>query len=240
MLIFLHGGTPGATPYCSGSHIWGNSLELFDEEALAFQFKGDDLEKQIEELQAFAKGRKPHLVGHDVGGLVALTLAARNPELVRAVTAVSSVAAAPGGDGLENFTHAYPPTPMWSRASQAWALEQVSYSRHHIDDKLLDACVAAAKTQLQSNEKFNIDVAQTKSKLFETCRGEGIRVPVQVIWGSHDPLGSLDLGLWLFRMLAQRQKAAQFHIIQRTGALPFREEPEAFHQIVAAFYEGIS
>ena len=50
-------GTPGATPYCSGSHIWGNSLELFDEEALAFQFKGNDLEKQIEEQKLLTFGK---------------------------------------------------------------------------------------------------------------------------------------------------------------------------------------
>ena len=237
MLIFLHGGVPGVTPYCSGSHIWGRSLALFDGEVVALQFKSNEFEKQLEEIP---KGKKAHLVGHDLGGLIALTVALRHPERVSAVTAVSSVAAAPGGDGLENLTHAYPPQPWWSRASQEWALAQVSCSRHHIDDRLLDACVAAAKTQPQANEKFNADVTQAKSKLFEACRGEGIRVPVQVIWGSHDPLGSIDLGLWLFRLVAQRQQATQFHVIQRTGALPFREEPRAFHQIVAAFHEGIS
>jgi len=237
MLIFLHGGTPGVTPYCSGPHIWGKCLDLFEEEAQALQFKGGDFEKQLEEIP---RGGKAHLVGHDLGGLAALSFALRYPEDVQAVTAISSAAAAPGGDGLENLTHAYPPQPLWSRASQAWALEQVSYSRHHIDDRLLDACVAAAKVQPQAVEKFNSDVTQAKAMLFEACRGEGIRVPVQVIWGSHDPLGSIDLGLWLFRLVARRQAAAQFHVIQRTGALPFREDPVAFHQVVSAFHEGIS
>ncbi len=83
-------------------------------------------------------------------------------------------------------------------------------------------------------------LAQAKARFYEICRGEGIQVPVQVIWGSHDPLGTFDQGLWLYRILARRQKAAQFHVINRTGALPFREEPEAFHQVVCAFNEGLS
>jgi len=237
MLIFVHGGIPGVTPYCSGAHIWGRCLSLFEKEfkVHAVNLKGGDVESQVEEL---SKYEKAHLVGHDLGGLVALSFALKYPGKVQAVTAVSSVAAAPTGDGVEDMTLAFPPLPKWSRASQAWALERLSYSRHHIDGALLDACVAAAKTQAQAAENFGAGITQAKTRLFEACRAEGIRVPVQVIWGSHDPLGAVDQGLWLFRILAQQQKASQFHVLHRTGALPFREEPEAFHQIVAAFYEA--
>jgi pimeloyl-ACP methyl ester carboxylesterase len=239
MLIFVHGGVPGVTPYVSGPHIWGRCLELFRKEfeVSTVNFAGKDLDSQIEEL---SKGKKAHLVGHDIGGLVALSCALKNPGVVQAVTAVSSVAAAPTGDGVDDFVLAHPPLPKWSRASQAWALERVSYSRHHIDEALLDACVAAAKAQPAADEKFGMAVTQAKTKLFETFRGEGLKVPVQVVWGSHDPLATVDQGLWLYRLAAQQQRVAQFDVIQRTGALPFREEPEAFHQIVAAFHEGIS
>src|SRR5579864_5332786 len=27
--LFLHGGTPGVTPFCSGAHIWGECLTAF-------------------------------------------------------------------------------------------------------------------------------------------------------------------------------------------------------------------
>jgi pimeloyl-ACP methyl ester carboxylesterase len=234
MLIFIHGGVPGVTPYCTGPHIWGRCLELFRKE---FKVQVAGLPEQIDDM---AKGEKAHLVGHDVGGLMALSYALKNPQNVSAVTAVSSVAAAPTGDGVDDEAIAHPPLPLWSRASQAWALERLSYSRQHIDDALLDGCVAAAAKQPAASEAFATALTQAKFDLFEACRGEGLKVPVQVVWGSHDPLGSVDLGLWLFRIVAQRQKVAQFHVVQRTGALPFREEPEAFHQVVAAFHEGIS
>lgn len=239
MLIFVHGGVPGGAPYCSGAHVWGRCLALFRKEfeVVALDVRSNDFEGQVEEL---SKHGKAHFVGHDLGGLVALSLALRHPGKVRAVTAVSSVAAAPTGDGVEDQVLAHPPLPRWSRASQAWALERLSYSRQHIDDALLDACVAAAKTQPQASAAFAAGVTQARTAFFEACRGEGIKVPVQVVWGSHDPLGSVDLGLWLFRLVAQKQQAAQFHLIHRAGALPFREDPEAFHQVVSAFHEGIS
>ena len=60
-----------------------------------------------------------------------------------------------------------------------------------------------------------------------------------MVWGSHDPLGGLALGLWVFRLLALKQKVAQFHVINRAGAFPFREEPEAFHGVVSAFAESV-
>jgi pimeloyl-ACP methyl ester carboxylesterase len=237
MVIFLHGGIPGVTPYRSGSHIWGRCLGLFSQ-ARALDLRGADVNEMAKEVQSALRDSGPcHLVGHDLGGLVALMVAAEAPQRVSAVTAVSSVAAAPSGDSVENLTLAYPPQPLWSRASQRWALERVSYSHLHIDDALLDACVKAPA--LQASDSFAPTLMQAKSRFYETSRGEGIQVPVQVLWGSHDPLGTLDQGLWLFRLVAQRQRAAQFHVINRTGALAFREEPEAFHQIVAAFSEAL-
>ncbi len=238
MLIFIHGGIPGVTPYASGPHIWGNCLSLFKTEISDFSLAGETVDAMVQALKK--KIDKPaHLVGHDLGGLVALSLACEAPEHVRSVTAVACVAAAPSGDGVPNLTFAHPPKPLFSRASQRWALERVSYSHHHIDDSLLDGCVNAAKG-ISISEKLLPSLMDAKSRFYATCRDQGFPVPGQVIWGTHDPLGSFDQGLWLFRLIAQKQKAAHFHAINRAGALPFREEPEAFHQIVSAFVDGLS
>ena len=83
-------------------------------------------------------------------------------------------------------------------------------------------------------------MTQAKARFYETCRENGIPVPVQVIWGSDDPLGTIDQALWLYRLVAARQPATQFHLINRTGALPFREDRAVFHQIVASFCDGIA
>lgn len=236
MMVFIHGGVPGVTPYASGPHIWGRV------DGLAVSVNGNTVEAMTESVRKAIEGKgKCHLVGHDLGGLLALNLAIEAPQLVAAVTAVASVAAAPTGDGVPDITFAYPPKPLWSRESQRWALERVSYSHRHIDDALLGGCMTAAAGQaaVDPNE-FGPSLMKAKSRFYEVCRTDGIKVPCQVIWGSHDPLGTFDHGLWLFRGVAQKQRAAQFHVINRAGALPFREEPEAFHHLVSAFQEGLS
>ena len=238
MMVFIHGGVPGITPYASGPHIWGNVSN-------AIEVRGHTVDAMTQSVRQAIEGKGPcHLVGHDIGGLLALNLAIDAPQLVRAVTAVASVAAAPSGDGVPNVTLAHPPKPLWSRESQRWALERISYSHGHIDDALVKACVAAAAKQSPMTpatyqEQFVPSLMKAKSRFYEVCRTEGIKVPCQVIWGSHDPLATFDHGQWLFRGIAQKQRVSQFHVINRTGALPFREEPAAFHQLVAAFNDGL-
>lgn len=244
MMVFIHGGVPGVTPYVSGPHIWGSVLERFGK-AVAIEVSGQTVDAMTQSVRKAIDGKgKCHLVGHDLGGLLALNVAIDSPQLVSAVTTVASVAAAPTGDGLPDYTLAHPPQPRWSRESQRWALERVSYSHHHIDRALLDACVAAAAKQQPITpelhaEQFVPSLMKAKSRFYEVCRTEGIKVPCQVIWGSHDRLASFDHGLWLFRGLAQKQRVSQFHVINRAGALAFREEPAAFHQILSAFSDAL-
>jgi pimeloyl-ACP methyl ester carboxylesterase len=264
-LVFLHGGVPGRTPYASGAHIWGACLDLFARErsVLAFDLPGAGgtgipavgltIDSMVAHVRASLDALdvdQCHLVGHDLGGLIALALASEQPDRVAAISTVACIAAAPSGDMIENRTFAHPPAPLWSRASQAWALERIAYSHHPIDAPLLDACVHAAgraphraaqawMSTVAGADAFNASLAQAKARFYETCRGTGITVPVQVLWGTADPLGTVDQALWLFRLVAARQTATQFHLINRTGALPFREDPAAFHQIVAAFADGI-
>lgn len=240
MMVFIHGGVPGVTPYVSGPHLWGAVLQRFGK-AVAIEVSGQTVDAMTQSVRKAIDGKgKCHLVGHDLGGLLALSVAIDSPQLASAVTAVASVAAAPTGDGLPDYTLAYPPQPRWSRESQRWALERVSYSHHHIDGVLLDACVAAAtKQQPVHADEFVPSLMKAKSRFYEVCRTEGIKVPCQVIWGSHDPLATFDHGLWLFRGIAQKQPVSQFHVINRAGALPFREEPAAFHQVVSAFADSL-
>ncbi len=252
-LVLLSGGMPGVTPYCSGPHIWGRSLDALarERDVLAFDLgsaageSGADL--GIDVLLGHVRATlsalgitRCHVIAHDLAGLIALLLAAESPTLVRAVSVVSSGAAAPSGDAVDNLCFAHPPLPRWSRAAQRWALERVSYSHQHIDGALLDACVAAAATSSAARDNFFMpSLHAAKASLYEICRGAGVSVPVQTIWGTHDPLGALEQGLALYQIIAARQPATQFHVLNRAGSLPFREEPETFLQVVRAFGEVV-
>ena len=73
----------------------------------------------------------------------------------------------------------------------------------------------------------------------EALRTSGLSVPTQLVWSSHDPLAPREGGYVLFKIIAERQRATQFHLINRAGSFPFREQPEEFAQVVASFQDGI-
>ncbi len=260
-IVLIHGGQPGLLPYCSGAHIWGFSATRLMESAAVIMlelpgtgttgFSADGLtldgwKNHIRTVLQQLGTENVHLVAHDTAALPALLLAHDHPHMIRAVTVVSSVAATPTGDGVEKFVLAYPPTPLWSASSQRWALEQVSYAHHHVDDELVAACVRSSEAPAHARAVAHMadparrlqwvsSISRAKSRLFQVCRESGIPVPVQVVWGTHDPLGTVDQAVWSYRILAQRQPLAQFHLINRAGALPFREEVEAFCRVLLAF-----
>jgi pimeloyl-ACP methyl ester carboxylesterase len=264
-MVFVQGGVPGVSPWVSGAHVWGDALvqSAAGHPVWVIELPGSGAtglpagELSVEMLGAHlaatlgALAIGPcHLVAHDLAALLSLQLALEAPQRVSALSLVSSSAAAPTGDGVENLTLAHPPAPLWSRESQRWALERIVYAHQSIAATLLDACVAAAGAaphveaarRMRSGEHeqvFAPSLLRAKARLFAALRDSGLTVPTQVVWGSHDPLTSVEQGMWLFRAIAARQPAAQFHLINRAGALPFREEPAAFVQVVRAFADGL-
>jgi len=262
-VLFLHGGVPALSPYCGGAHLWSGYLELAarEREILAPDLPGFGDTPAPEPYRIDALGRfalaliealklgRCHVVGHDEGGLIAIGMALDAPAAVRSVTVIASPTAAPSGDSVESPVLANPPRPPWSRATQAWALERLSYNRHHVDGALLDRCAAAAEAEPhrraiaaadKQQNSLAASAAATKARLYAHCRERAFPVPAQIVWASHDPLAPVERGLALFRVAAERQPAAHFHVINRAGHFPFREEPEAFHHVLAAFHDGLA
>ena len=266
-VVFLHGGSPGVTPYCAGWHIWGDVLDDFarSSRVLAPDLPGSGATPlpagkppTLEMMSDYVLGLMEHLglppahlVGHAESGLLALWMAHVAPEKVASVSMIASPSAAPSGDSLPVMTLDHPPQPLWSRLSQRWTFDQVSWSHAHIDDVLLNACVAAAgesphrdlvrNVALESSYRVAMtqSVGRIKSKFFQIYREQGLSVPIQLVWGSDDPLSGIDRGFGLFRMIARKQPMAAFDVINRTGHFPFREDPEAFFDIVSAFQEAV-
>jgi pimeloyl-ACP methyl ester carboxylesterase len=262
--VLLHGGSPGVSPFCGGSHLWSTIVDRLaaDRRVIAPDLLGsgetdagtgpltvDALVAHAKALIKVTADKPVHLVGHDLGGMVALRTAIEAPELLASLTIVASSAASPTGDGVENLALISPPQPQWSRESQAWAYDRLSYSHHHVDKALLDASAAAAGRAAKANAEmsgpdqgaeFLVSIMRAKSQFFRVAREQGVKVPVQVIWAKNDPLVTVDHGFWLYRILAVKQRVAQFHVINRSGSFPFREQPDEFLRVLRAFHDGLS
>ncbi len=264
-ILFLQANVPGVTPYCAGRHVWGAPLEQFGKsrKVLTLDLPGsagspllqevptvDVMTQKVAEFINHQKLGPVHLVGHDVAGLVALMMAMEHPKLLTAITIVSSAWASPSGDGVENYTLQYPPAPLWSKKSQHWAFERLSYSHQHIDEALLEDSVNAANqpahlsaVQAMSGQgykkTFLASATKAKFRFFKLARAEGLSVPVQVIAGQNDPLITPDYPLSLFRIAAAKQVNAHFHIINKAGSFVFREQPDEFYRVLGAFQDGL-
>ena len=258
--LFVHGGAPGALPLAHGVHMWGDVVQTLDfqtpylldlpgcgaSEAIAGPAS---LLTWIEHVEKFMRALElppVHLVGYGSGGLLALLLAAKYPASVRCVSCIASPDAAPTGDSVNDLTLAFPPRPYWSAASQRWALERLAYGNAPVDPALLQACVAAAQAQGYAARAQGDDrtgpwaeaVLRAKIALFRTLRETGIPKPVQLIWANDDTRTTIDQGVYLYGLIAQKQAEARFHAVNRSGAHPFREQPALFRQYLRAFSDA--
>lgn len=264
-VVLLHGGTPGLVPYAGGSHLWGalpaslaatRHVIAIDGAGSGGTVPGEGpltveaLARHAAAAIVAAAACPVHLVGHDLGGLVGALVALERPPLLASLTIVASAAAAPSGDGVDNLTFHGAPLPAFTRAAQFWAFDRLSYAHHHIDAALLDGALAAAEGEAHRAVLRRLadpgaaaalagSVLRAKFGVFKAAREAAFPVPVQVIAAAEDPLVSRDHMLWLFRILAQHQPATQFHLINRSGSFPFREQPEPFLHALNAFQDGV-
>jgi pimeloyl-ACP methyl ester carboxylesterase len=263
-VLLLHAGAFSNNGLCLSSLVWDHNVPSLarDFRVLAVDTLGQGRTAQpsddvgysfrgmIDHARAFieqsAEG-KVHLVGHDEGALLALRLAFECPSLVASCSVVDSPTAAPVGDGIGNMTLVSPMQPLYSRAGQRWALEQMSYSPHHIAPALLDEAVSVSETNSFREQRAKLeagglyerqvlpDIAQLRLNNFARWRDEGLDVPIQVIWGLQNPMSPIHYARTLYGIISARVKVCQLHLINRAGYFSFREQPAVFNELVRGF-----
>jgi pyruvate dehydrogenase E2 component (dihydrolipoamide acetyltransferase) len=176
---------------------------------------------------------RAHLVGHSLGGSVAVAVAARDPRRISSLTLI-----APSGLGseinagyLRAFADAQTRRELKPVVGQLFADESL-VTRHVIDDllayKRLDGVDAALHTladTLLDGDTQRIDSAAALAALAAL----GDAMPVTVVWGSADriiPAGQ-----------AQSVAGAVHHLLDDTGHMPHMERPA---EVQAAIEEAIA
>lgn len=155
-------------------------------------------------------GEPVHLVGHSMGGQLAIRLAAERPELVRSLMLVNS-AGMPFK--LDPLAHLRP-------------LPRPPFGGPRIAQVLLPDFVRAGPT--------SVVVASAR-----VLRGDmrtwmhGIRAPTLLVWGENDPLVPLRYG----KAMQQEIAGSRLIVIPRAAHVSMWDAPEEFNRIATAWLE---
>ncbi|WP_262286327.1 alpha/beta fold hydrolase [Micromonospora sp. MA102] len=254
-VVVLHGGDAGRSPYAASLDVWNPLTEMLGgHRVIALDRPGfggspatsaADLTYAAAERVVLDVVRQLgidafHVVGHGEGGLLALQIT-RNPAVrVLSCAVLAGTEAAPTGDSALNLRLANPPRPSSSRAAQAWALERLSYTPHHIgellDIALAHAAAPAVAADLLDDAALHSDLLSAKDALFGYARDTGYSVPISLVWSSDDPLSPVERGVALLNLLASTTAELSLQVVNRVGHFPFRERPDEVARLLLPFF----
>lgn len=134
---------------------------------------------------------KAHLVGHSLGGAIALWIAAKAPERVAALTLIASGGLGPevANDFIEGFvaeTRARKLRPVLEMLVANPALVTADMVEDVLKFKRLDGATAALRKIADANFEGGKQRGSLRSRL------ETLKMPVQVIWGEADKVIPAD------------------------------------------------
>ncbi|HEX7705340.1 MAG TPA: alpha/beta fold hydrolase [Thermoanaerobaculia bacterium] len=157
-------------------------------------------------------GEPVHLVGHSMGGQIAIRLAAERPDLIRSLVLVS---AAGMPFGFDPRPHVRP-------------LVRPPYGGAGIARVLFPDFLRAGPT--------SVAVATSRVVLGDMRRlMHSLRLPVLLVWGENDPLVPLVYGEAMRREI----EGAELVVLPRAAHVPMWDTPEAFNRSLLAFIERV-
>ena len=188
------------------------------------------------------------LMGHSRGALLVAWLALEHPELVKKLVLVDTdtlgpeIPMFPSGSFYVNLpVHTGPPTlesVLIEPAAQAFRKEQLT------DDFAARLLEIAQLPNFQVAERKMVELGPSvwmpslnprRLEAIRRIEDEGFRMPTLLIWGANDRSASLPKGLQLFERIAAKTPQAEMHLLNDAGHYTFRDQYEAFNQIVRDF-----
>jgi 2-hydroxy-6-oxonona-2,4-dienedioate hydrolase len=196
------------------------------------------------------------LLGHSRGALPVTRIAIDHPDRVSSLIILDSNTLAPDDPitpqhfylDLEAKNADIPTKELVAREPEA-----NSYSKQHITDDYLDALLEVARLpksleakrkhnpankQTNLRKPFEADLLKVKNQTLESIKTGDLKAPTLMVWGYNDPSAPVKLGIRLFEIISESDTEVQLHIINQAGHYVFREQAEAFNNVVTAFIRG--
>ena len=258
VIVLLHGSNFGADLSADCAVNWSPNIEGIARSArvIALDRLGQGLtdnppsldrytmDAVIEHVAGFIRALdigRVHIVGHSRGGFVACRLTLDFSDLVKTCVIIDSLTLAPGR-GRMHEAMAGLPSPRPTRETQKWVLQRYSYRYDHIDEEWLDALneIAILPKYGQAivdvgKSRFDELLAMSKIATLEELSHRGLNRPTLVIWSLNDPTATVEQGWDLYRLIAARERRAQFHVFNESGHFTYREHPAEFNATLLAW-----
>jgi pimeloyl-ACP methyl ester carboxylesterase len=200
-----------------------------------FSYSVESFAEVVADLYAGLELGRATLVGHCWGGAVAITLAARHPELVSELVLVDALCEPPrlgayGRLGLLPVLGGLVLKQLWNRRIfSAFFREQLLSNASALGSEVIDAYYEAfnepaARTSAHEALRATLDPRALGA------RASGLRMPTLVAWGGADRVVPASSG----RRLARAVKDARFELLE-AGHAPQEERPNELAQVMERF-----
>lgn len=199
-----------------------------------FSYQVEAFAEAITDLYAALELGRAHVVGHCLGGAVALVLAARHPELVSKLVLVDALCETPrlgafGQLGLLPLVGGFVFKQVWGKnVFRTLFRERLASASGNDDDKLEHHYAAFSEPAARVSALETLRAVQDPRPL--VARTNGVRAPTLVVWGSGDRVVPVTAG----KRLAREIPGARLELFA-TGHAPQDEAPDALATAVSRF-----
>lgn len=214
-----------------------------------------EMDHIVQFIQTLKMG-KVHLVGHSHGGGMALFISVEHPDIVKTLTILDSVTAAPLGPGIppsENPVLKCPKEPelnFWKCRVSALSFKPEA----NWDDEFWEAgkYMAELPKSKEAEEKVKAGAGERsgsappdspfnvwKRSLLARVQNEpdALRIPVLIIWGHDDHSVPMARGIALYDVIAAQNPRVRLILINKADHFDFRLYPNEYNSHIINFID---
>lgn len=191
-----------------------------------------ELAKSVHELLKAKNISAAHIVGHSLGGAVAIALAQTAPDKVRSLSLIAPAGVADllNGDFIRDILAAERPRPMKAALSYLFANPDLAGTAM-ADNALRAKRMDGAADALHKIAAANFGEGTGLSGIHEAFGA--LSVPAQVIWGKEDRVISLSENVSLPAGVA-------LHLLPAAGHMPHMEAASEVNALLSKFFSSMS